>query len=157
MSEFLRLTESRDPLDLAANVYKNRGRTSSRGGILKAEAVQRYCVALSAKGIDDFADMLREDAVSAACEEIRTIPGHSSGVAFGYFCMLAGHEDLIKPDTRLRAFVTKALGAPSMIGARRTHDLVMEACEALKPRMPGLTPRQLDYAIWSVQPEHPTA
>ena len=148
VGEFLRLTESRDLLDLAANVYMNRGRTSSRSGILKAEAVRRYCVALRASGIDDFADMRREDRVSAAWEEIRTIPGHSSGVAFGYFRMLAGDEDIIKSDTRLRAFVTEALDAPSRVGARQAHDLIMEAYGALNPRVPGLTPRNLDYAIW---------
>lgn len=155
VGEFLRLTERRDPLDLAANVYKNRGRTSSKSGILKAEAVQRYCVALSANGIDGFADMQREDAVSAAWGEIQKTPGHSSGIAFGYFRMLAGHEELIKPDTRLRAFVTKALDKPSMIGALEAHDLIMKAYEALKPRIPDLTPRQLDYAIWDSQRNSP--
>ena len=151
MSDFLRLSEGRDPLDLAANVYMNRGRTSSRSGILKAEAVQRYCVALHANGIDDFADMQREDAVSAAWEDIRTIPGQSSGVAFGYFRMLAGHEDLIKPDTCLRRFATEALRARSIVGAQQAHDLIIEAYRALKPQVPDLTPRQLDYAIWSLQ------
>lgn len=151
VAEFLRLTEGRDALELATNIYKNRGRTSSKSGILKAEAVQRYCVALRASGIDNFDDMRHEDRVSAAWSEIRRIPGHGSGVAFGYFRMLAGHEDLIKPDTRLRAFVTDAVGASTLIGAQQAHDLIMAAYEVLKPRMSDLTPRKLDYAIWNAQ------
>ncbi len=156
MAEFLQLTAGVDSLDLATNIYKNRGRTSPRGEIHKAEAVQRYCVALHASSIDSFADMAHEDRVAAAWNEIRTIPGHASSIAFDYFRMLAGSEDVIKPDTRLRAFVTEALVAPSMVGARQAREHIMEAYEILRLRMPGLTPRQIDYAIWSL-PKAPVA
>src|ERR1700728_4672511 len=43
---------------LGTEVFRNRQRTSSRSGILKAEAVYRVCVALQRCGGDILADML---------------------------------------------------------------------------------------------------
>jgi hypothetical protein len=67
---------------------KSRHRTSTRNGILKAEAVQRAATVLADAGIETSQDLGR------ANDDIRVswlgIPGQRSGVSWRYFQMLAG-------------------------------------------------------------------
>jgi hypothetical protein len=71
-------------------VFRNRQRTSSRSGILKAEAVYRFAGALVVCGIDTISDAADAERMTGASKIIETIPGQGSGISFTYFCMLAG-------------------------------------------------------------------
>lgn len=92
-----------DSVDALLAVTNNRQRTSSRGGILKAEAVLQYATILHEHGIrtlDDARVLLDEpqrlDTVETA---LRAVPGEGGfGVRRGYLWMLVGDEDTIKPD-----------------------------------------------------------
>jgi hypothetical protein len=61
--------------------------------------------------------------------------------------MLAGDESHIKPDIRLRNFVTGVLGKKAEVSAVKTHKLIMAAYHRLRPGTPVLTPCLLDGAI----------
>ena len=73
---------------LAGEVLGNRGRTSTRGGILKAEAAIGYAEILADAGVQrlgDVADLLGNPDVLARVEgALRTMPGHGSGARLSY-------------------------------------------------------------------------
>jgi hypothetical protein len=138
--------------DMAVEVFRNRQRTSTRSGILKAEAVYRFAKALHRAGIDTLSHLSgpKLKDLSGARADISAIPGQASGLSFSYFLMLAGRTDVVKPDRMLTRYVACALG-------RRTLDfgeceqLVLAACSVLQSDFPHLTPTVLDFRIWEYQ------
>lgn len=135
------------PEEMADSVFKNRQRTSTRSGILKSEAVYLFCQGLSKAGIDQFADMDSERKEFAEAM-ILGIPGQSSGIAFDYFMMLAGDDNLVKPDRMVQRFVCKVLSMPAVPQPRQTAILVRLAANELLRRGHPWTPLSLDHAIW---------
>lgn len=135
---------------MAESVFQNRQRTSSRSGILKAEAVLLYCRALIEAGINDFPDLDVERREYAEAI-ILGLPGQSSGIAFDYFMMLAGDDNLIKPDRMVQRYVGYALGLESVPQPRQAAILVRLAARELRQRGRLWTPLSLDYAIWKHQ------
>ena len=143
---------------LAEEVFRNRQRTSSRSGILKAEAVYRFAKALATHGIDTLADAADLDPMQPVAdtiiETIKTIPGQGSGISFKYFCMLAGNDNLFKPDRMVRRFVAEALRVPE-VKVEDAERLLLEAAHALRAKIPNLTATRLDYEIWVYQRTRP--
>jgi hypothetical protein len=149
IGEFIDHMEERSPERFAAEVVRNRQRTSSRGGILKAEAALRFARTLDTAGI-----RFLQDVTSAAQDEkldsvLRAIPGQGSGISVGYFFMLAGDDNLVKPDRMIVRYVGKAVGRT--VSVHEAADAVLAACQLLKTDFAALTPRSLDHAIWSYQ------
>ena len=68
-------------------------------------------------------------------------------MSLAYFFMLAGSEDLIKPDRMVQRFISRALGRDA--SPAETLELLPAACAELRTERPGLTPRLLDYVIWN--------
>lgn len=138
---------------MVERAFQNRQRTSSRSGILKAEAVLLYCRALTDAGINDFSDL---DAQRRECAEaiILGLPGQSSGIAFDYFMMLAGDDNLIKPDRMVQRYVEHALELDSVPQPRQAAILVRLAAKELRQRGQFWTPLSLDHAIWKHQSRH---
>jgi hypothetical protein len=120
---------------------KSRHRTSTRNGILKAEAVQRAATVLADAGIETSQDLGR------ANDDIRVswlgIPGQRSGVSWRYFQMLAGVEG-IKPDRMIHRFIVHATGGP--VSNTEAVDILGRAQQRLPAPRPTL--RQFDHAIW---------
>jgi hypothetical protein len=149
ISEFLEATSPFTCDELATDVFKNRQRTSSKSGILKAKAVTQYAAALQKAGIERFADCDDEAKLELAEAYVKDIRGHSSGISFDYFRILIGHQT-VKADRMVCSFVARAAGlehvAPSV--AKRA---VIDATELLKAEYPNLTVRVLDYLIWNYE------
>jgi hypothetical protein len=82
-------------------------------------------------------------------DEVKTIPGQSSGISLQYFYMLAGFEDEIKPDRMVARFINEALGAS--FGTAEMTALLVAVANLLVIDYPDLTPRLLDHAIWQYQ------
>lgn len=137
-----------DP-DKAAALFGNRQRTSSRSGILKAEAARRFAQVLAEHRIDVFQDLANssEGELEELERAIRMLPGQTSGLSFDYFRMLAGRDDLVKADRWIVRFVKAAVGRP--IAPREAGNAVKEAARQLARCLPHVTPRLLDHAIWS--------
>jgi len=136
--------------EMADTVFQNRQRTSSRSGILKAEAVLLYCRALTEAGINSFSDF-DPDRREYAEATILGLPGQSSGIAFDYFMMLAGEDNLIKPDRMVQRYVGNALQLDAIPQPRQAAILVRLASRNLCQRGHQWTPLHLDYAIWLFQ------
>lgn len=139
-------------------VFKNRHRTSSRGGILKSEAVQRFASILLNNGVnyfEDIEDVLREESetrLKSIKSEICEIPGQSSGISTTYFLMLAATDKLVKPDRMILRFLARALSRPeNSFSSSEAQTIISEAVEKLSPKFPNLTARLLDNRIWVFQ------
>lgn len=149
ISNFCDRPEQTDPALMATQVYGSRQRTSSKNGILKADAVARFAQCLRAQGIEFIQDVSRV-AHSAQFEaEIRDIPGQRSGISLQYFWMLAGSDDFIKPDRMVLRFLQTALNRS--VTVREANGLLRAACGKLVEKHPQLTPRLLDHEVWKYQ------
>jgi hypothetical protein len=128
-----------------ADAVKNRQRTSTRSGILKAEAVKLAAEVLRKHGIMTPADLRELDAKALAALEAdwRAITGQGSGISFEYLLMLCGIEG-VKVDRHIRRFVAESLSVPEgQVTVADARALVTAAADRL-----GITWRVADYAIW---------
>ncbi len=130
----------------AREVFQNRQRTSTQGGILKSEAVFRCASVLHDYGIDFLQDVPLRVLDTELEAGLRQIPGQKSGISISYFFMLAGTEDLIKPDRWIRRFLKRCLNTET--SPEDAQHLVSGACAVLLKKYPKMTPRLLDYVIW---------
>lgn len=130
-------------------IFANRCRTSTVNGILKTEAVLRFAEVLHQYGVDYFQDVPKVLVDRNFEDSIRCIPGQRSGIALGYFFMLSGSNDLIKPDRMILRFLTNIVGRSVTIQEARS--LLSQVSQTLNLRYPHITPRLLDYEIWKYQ------
>ena len=86
-----------------------------------------------------------------AVADVRRIPGQSSGLSWRYFLMLAGREDLVKPDRMIFRFLERVLGRP--VGADEAQAMLTAAARELDHEFPGIKPRTLDNLIWRQERE----
>lgn len=140
---------------MAAEVFRNRQRTSPTNGILKAEATYLFASVLRKHGIEYLQDVERVLDNREFEKEIFAIPGQTSGISLQYFFMLAGSEDLIKPDRMILGFLQSVLGRP--IRTTEAQRLLAESTAQLREIYPHLTPRLLDHEIWKYQREQKDA
>jgi hypothetical protein len=139
---------------VVADLFDNRQRTSTHktSSISKAEAVVRFAEALLANQLNSFADLrdATPERLGAVRAEVQRIPGQRSGISFAYFLMLAGSDDMVKPDRMIRRFVARAIGLPDgqLAPVELARAAIMGAARVLRFEYPDLTPRRLDYAIW---------
>lgn len=128
-------------------LFCNHQRTSSRNGILKAEAVLRFTEVLQRYQIERLSDYRANGLCSDAEKEILAIPGQKSGLALRYFHMLAGDDTQAKPDRHVLRFLNNVLG--QTVSVQQAYVLLTEAVERLQHAYPHLTVRLLDYTIWN--------
>ncbi len=88
------------------------------------------------------------------CQHGLGLPGQSSGIAFDYFLMLAGDDNLIKPDRMVQRYVANALSLEHTPQPRQAAILVRLASMELRRRGQRWTPLSLDHAIWKYQSGH---
>lgn len=148
-SGFLERIASCDAEFLANNVFKNRQRTSSKKGILKAQAVILFLEKLREYGVETRDDICKIATSSAFEDDIKGIPGQGSGISMKYFFMLAGDDNLIKPDRMIVGFLRSALGRT--VAVDECQELLTKACEDLRATHKSLTPSALDHLIWRYQ------
>ncbi|MEI4270876.1 hypothetical protein TEK04_03985 [Klenkia sp. LSe6-5] len=125
-----------------ATTMDNRSRTSTRSGILKADAVIRCARALVAAGIESAADLRSAPHAKRAAAETgwREVPGQRSGISWRYVLLLAGVPE-VKPDRMITRFVAKATG--SAAAPDRAAALVTSVAHHLEVDVRGL-----DHRIW---------
>lgn len=134
-------------VEKAANViFQNRQRTSSRNGLLKAEAVLRFAEVLHKNGIDTFADIPAQGISPMVEAEIEKIPGQKSGLSYRYFCMLAGDDHYAKPDRHVIRFLKRSTGKQFTIS--EAQSVLTEVADRLTIKHPNISVRLLDHAIW---------
>jgi len=142
------------PIDadrLATEVFGNRQRTSARNGILKADAVVQFADVLARHRIEQLQDVLEASGLSNVEDDVRGIPGQSSGLSWRYFLMLAGREDLVKPDRMIFRFLERVVGRS--VGPDEAQAMLTAAARELDREFPGIKPRTLDNLIWRQERE----
>ncbi len=152
VSEFVKILEPYENRweEMADHVFRNRQRTSTRSGILKAEATFKFAKALKQFDIETFADVLKSGLRNELRQAIKTIPGQSSGLSYAYFLILAGNQDGVKPDRMVTRFVADALGVRN-VSPELAEELVRSASRTLRVEFPRLVPSSLDNKIWKYQ------
>ena len=152
ISEFLNILRQFENRweEIAEHVFRNRQRTSSRSGILKAEATYRFAKILHQFGVETFSDVLQSGLRNDLRQGIKAIPGQSSGLSYAYFFMLAGNQDGVKADRMVTRFVADALGVRDVTPAL-AEELVRNASRMLRAEFPELVPSNLDNKIWKFQ------
>lgn len=132
---------------LANDIFKNRQRTSTRSGILKAEAVKQIIQILKNNGIETKDDLLNCGDIDQVEKQIREVKGQGSGITFEYIMMHAGDENRFKPDRHIYTFFEKLLmyGLLSEVELEKTF---YKELEIVKIKYPFFTARTLDSLIW---------
>ena len=150
VSEFLKNIENAGGAKIfAENVLNNRQRTATRNGIIKSESCKLVAEELKKRGIEtisnfnDYPD--KEDLDRAIC----ATKSQSSGIMLKYLYMLAGDENMVKPDRMICRFIQ------SVLSHIKDHEdmvsLIREAAEELKSDYPTMCARALDHCIWEYQ------
>lgn len=153
ISEFIKLHGGYSFEEMANKIYQNKQRTSTRNGILKAEAAFRFAKVLSGYEVNYYQDIDKVLGNRDFEAKVAEIPGQSSGISTRYFYMLAGSDDYIKPDRMIARFIWSAI--QQSLTVEESHDAIVGAYRILAKEYPHLTPRALDHRIWLYQREEP--
>jgi hypothetical protein len=147
--DLLAFIESSGGADAFAEVVQNRQRTSTRNGILKAEAVRQVASVLRDHRINTPEDVrvASSEQLAALREDWMQIPGQRSGLSLDAFLLSTGRGG-VKADRMVRRFVADALQAPGegSVKPARAAALVEEAA-----RIARIDTRLLDAAIWQYE------
>jgi hypothetical protein len=134
---------------IATEVFDNRQRTSSKNGILKAEAVHRFARVLVRHNVNYFQDIPTVIPSSQFESDICDIPGQTYGTSLKYFFMLAGEENMIKPDRMILRFLGRVIGDQG--NQQNAQAWLSQALQILNQTYPTLTLRKLDHEIWKYE------
>lgn len=150
-SEAISVFESYSNIQDFAKDVLNLQRTSTKNGILKAEAVLEVLKVLDKHGIQDVnhfrnLDSSKQEEVDKA---ILAVKGQGSGIMLKYLYMLVGNDDVCKPDRMLHRFITNISGRKMLDDELQI--VMANACEILCKEYPTLTVRILDNQIWQYQ------
>lgn len=148
-SDFLKKMQDIGVEIFTSEIFRNRQRTSTNSGILKAEAIYKFAEVLKKYEVNYLQDVPAVIQNLNLENDIKQIPGQRSGISLRYFFMLSGSEDFIKPDRMIQRFLESVLQRPIRIA--ESQHLLSEASDELKVSYPNITPRLLDNLIWQYQ------
>ena len=148
---FLRKQKTLGVDKFANDVLGNRQRTSARSGILKAEAVLKFTETLYNFKVSYFQDIPKIISDPNFESNIKRITGQGSGTSFTYFFMLAGSDELIKPDRMILNFLASVL--ERRVNQYEAQSLLADTSNKLRVKYPHMNPRLLDNKIWEYQRE----
>lgn len=132
---------------LASDIFKNRQRTSSTNGILKADVVIKYINTLYQFGIETKEDLLNFKDKEMIKKEIGKIKGQKSGITFEYLLMLAGDNERFKPDRHIYKFFENYLCYGKMTEESLKNTFIEQYNVVIK-QYPRFTIRMFDNLIW---------
>jgi hypothetical protein len=148
-SHILKLMELYTTDELAEKIFQNKQRTSTNNGIKKSEAVLMFLRVLIKYKVESFKDLDKITTNDKFENEIREIPGQKSGISLKYFFMLAGSEDLIKPDRMIIRFLEHESG--KKLSLNDCQLVLTEVSKNLNEMGFKITPKKLDNLIWNYQ------
>lgn len=154
ISSFCEMELQKNPQKMADEVYINRQRTSPINGILKADAAKRFAECLRLHKIEYFQDLPKVSKNKKFEKDIKSITGQGSGISLQYFWMLAGSEDIIKPDRMIIRFLSSALNRNVL--TNEALPLLQKATKIISKKHKNIVPRLLDFTIWNFQRNNST-
>ena len=132
------------PARFAAEVVKNRQRTSSTNGILKSDAARQCAHVLVDLGMDR-AEQVRAAVGTADIERLKrgwlAVKGQHSGITFRYFLMLLKVPG-VKADRMIHRFIREVIGHD--LDDEGAAELISAAADEL-----GMDATAADHRIWS--------
>lgn len=131
--------------NFAETVLKNKQRTSSKNGILKADATFLWAKIFQKHHIETL-QCFHQKYTSEVERELKTIKGQHSGLSVTYLKMLCGDDNHCKPDRHIIRFVSGCLHRN--VTAEEASSLIERTCDLLKERNPSCSVRLLDHTIW---------
>lgn len=150
ISEIYNLIKDIPSITLAEDIFKNKQRTSTKNGILKAEASLHFIKILKDFGVETYQDISKIYNNEEFKNQIKLIPGQRSEISLKYFFMLTGSTDQIKPDRMILGFIKDALGLKLL--PDKALSLIQQTVNDLKKKgYKHLTARHLDNLIWNFQ------
>lgn len=150
VSEFRNHLSNLNFEELSTKIFKNKQRTSTKNGILKSEAVIKFLDVLIKYNVEFYEDVQVIFENKSFEKEIQKIPGQASGISLKYFFMLAGNDNMIKPDRMIVRFLSSILNRD--VKTEECLPLLLNVTSKLnKEGYIKLTPKILDNKIWVYQ------
>ncbi len=109
VTDFINRYEKITVEKLAVELFGNKQRTSSKKGVLKAQAVMEAMKILKVTGIDTIDDFNKFSNKELIKSKWLKIKGQSSGTTWRYLCMLTGNQTEFKDDTHIYNFFIRKL------------------------------------------------
>ncbi|MGO9372839.1 MAG: hypothetical protein ACLQBD_12150 [Syntrophobacteraceae bacterium] len=134
---------------MADTFFNNKQRTSTHNGILKADAVLRFCKVLAKFEVNCIDDVIKVTGKKDFENEIKKIPGQKSGICLNYFYALSGMSDYVKPDRMLKRFAESVRGRNVKVS--ECHQLLLGASLIISETYPEMEARILDHLVWKYQ------
>ncbi|MPW22401.1 hypothetical protein GCT13_37640 [Paraburkholderia sp. CNPSo 3157] len=154
ISSFLTHYEELGVGGMTEDVFNNRQQLPAGSGVLKSELAMEFGYVLVDNDIQYFEDVTPGLVDKEKLErEIQRASRQKMHALLKYFWMLAGHDDLAKPDQWVLEFLTLTLRRT--VTAREVQALLTEATDYLRPSFPQMTVRLLDHEIWKYQRDLP--
>lgn len=148
ISDYLKHYGNTSPEKLASDVFQNVQRTSTQNGILKAEAAGHFMKELAERKVEYLQDLPKLYLDLTFEKAIKTIPGQKSGISLQYFFMLAGDNNLIKPDRMILRFLERTF-PNRKFNVQQATSALQDICKCMKMKWGiDITPRELDHWIW---------
>lgn len=148
VSEFITQFDTLDGHEILKRVFNNKQRTSTKNGILKAEAVIRFIKILYLRGIETKRDLLAYPNRDSLLEEIKTIEGQTKGTTFDYLLMLSGDKGVFKKDRHIENFFIKYFNVTDISYDNLKREFEKQLEVVLK-KYPDYNIRTLDSVIWN--------
>jgi len=129
----------------------NRQRTSTRGGIRKAEAVLQHVAVFRDHNVETMQDALalfsEPERFDQVDKGMRSIPGEGSyGIRRNYLWMTIGQDDLIKPDRMVLRWLERHEVKTDPAGAR---DIIAALVPAVSQKLERpVTAWEIDHVLW---------
>jgi hypothetical protein len=150
--DFIKYVEGFSFEKLAVNIFKNRQRTSTINGILKAEAVVNFAKVLSKYDVNYFQDITKKIENNKSFEiDIKNISGQKSGLSLNNFYILTGDENKITAGRMVERFLSGLTGRPQdTINSLCAQDAFERLLLVLNDnRIESV--RHLDNIVWNYQ------
>lgn len=148
ISDLIRNIETAGVDSFAGNIVKNKQRTSSKNGILKAEAVLECAKVFQNNGIEGLHDF-RSKMDAAVESKYLEVRGQASGISLKYLKMLCGDEDKLKPDRHIIRFLDTY--CDDHVDVNNAEAVMKDILGQLVKQYPSLNMRRLDFVIWQYQ------
>jgi len=148
--DFIDIFKNWDFNKLAEDVFKNKQRTSSNNGVLKAEALYNAMDMFNRHNIQTKNDLLNYPHIEQIEKEWKNIKGQGSGITWRYFLMGCGNTTYFKDDTWVYRFFIDELGYNDIKKGdykKLKNHFENEYLEIHK-LYPQLTISKLDNIIW---------
>jgi hypothetical protein len=147
-SEVLTLIDKISDEELAEK-YLTKHRTSTKNGILKATAYRMFLQTMQVHNVETCDDILLIAGNQDFENDIRNIPGQSSGITLDYLYILSRMDKYVKDDRHIQYFINEAFPGNKFVHDDRVK-LIREAAKILSHgAYASITPRWLDHIIWN--------